>query len=132
MAALPVPEFLASASLARPSTTLILAFNAQALINTPMTARIPRQVITSAGETVAAGISEESRLWETGLLMLRVAVGTQLFPLWRRRQAGSDLTADAVLDAFRSSGNFAEDNLEIIATGLEPVMRDDEVSALHV
>jgi len=133
LTALPVPEFLAAfARYARPATALIVALNARTLVDTPMTARTPRQVITSPGETVAAGNSDETRLWETGLLMLRVAVGMELLPLWQRRQADADLTADAVLEAFRVSGNFAEDNLDIIATGLEAVMRDDAVSALHI
>jgi hypothetical protein len=133
LAAQPVPEFLAAfAVLARPTTAGILAFNVQALVNTPMRARTPRHVITSPGETVAAGNSDESCLWETGLLMLGVAVRMELLPLWQRRQVSGDLTADTVIDAFRASGNFAEDNLEIIATGLEAVMRNDEVSALHI
>jgi hypothetical protein len=133
LAALPVHDFLnAFATYSRCRIATIRMFNEQARVNTPFSFLTPRLEITSPGETVAAGNSDDELLLATGLTMLQIGIGLHILPLWQRRRPGADLTAEAILDAFRSSGNFVEDNLELIRVGLEAVMRDDAVTALHV
>jgi hypothetical protein len=128
---LPIDEFLAHfGRLNMPNTKLLEASVAAARSHTPLTTLIPRVAIASAGETVVAGTDDETLLFEHGLRLLQIGTQTDLRPLWEQRLAAGELSASAISDYLRASGNFDDDALDMIAEGIEAAVVGKPVLAI--
>ncbi|HEX6539829.1 MAG TPA: DUF4209 domain-containing protein, partial [Candidatus Dormibacteraeota bacterium] len=133
MIALPIDQFLHSfARLGVPTRAQLEASVAGARVNAPMSTGTPRVHIAAPDQHVVAGSDDDTLLREHGCRFLQISAGLHLRPVWERRLDSGDLTAEAVMEALRTSGSFDPAALDVIADGITAAIAGNTVVAIHV
>ena len=131
LAALPLPDLIEHLSrsflVTREQCTKMVEW---AETNTPLTARIPRSVVSGPGSTVGPG-RDQARVLDIGRLMLAVSDGS-LVHVWADLRSRTDVHPLGFAAYLVGIDAVPEESGPLIDHGMERAWAEDYASALHI